>query len=171
MTTQTEKLPASLSGKAELGVAALLFVLGGVALYDASTLANNAATRGPLNSSTMPTVVGALLIVLGVALTIDVLRGGRGDMEGGEDIDLDEPTAWVPLVAIGGVFLANAVLMETLGWPITGTLLFWGAVLALGSRHYLRDFVISAAIAVGSYVLFAYALDVQLPAGILHGVI
>ena len=31
--------------------------------------------------------------------------------------------------------------------------------------------MISAAIAVGSYVLFAYALDVQLPAGVLHGVI
>ena len=160
MTTQTAPLRASLSGKAELGVAVLLFVLGGIAMYDASTLATNAATRGPLNSSTMPTVVGALLVVLGIALTIDVLRGGRGDMEGGEDIDLDEPTAWVPFVAIGGVFLGNAVLMETLGWPITGTLLFWGAVIALGSRHYVRDLVISATIAVGSYVVFAYALSV-----------
>ena len=107
MTTQTAPLRASLSGKAELGVAVLLFVLGGVAMYDASTLATNAATRGPLNSSTMPTVVGALLVVLGIALTIDVLRGGRGDMEGGEDIDLDDPTAWVPFVAIGGVFLGQ----------------------------------------------------------------
>jgi putative tricarboxylic transport membrane protein len=171
VSTQTGRWGATLSGKAELGVAVLLFVLGGVALYDASTLATNAATRGPLNSATMPIVVGGLLVVLGVALAIDVLRGGRGDIEGGEDIDLEAPTAWVPFVAIGGVFLANAVLVETLGWPITGTALFWGAVTALGSRRYVRDFLVSAAIALGSYLLFAYALDVNLPAGVLQGVI
>jgi putative tricarboxylic transport membrane protein len=171
VSTRTGRRGASLSGKSELGVAVLLFVLGGVALYDASTLANNAATRGPLNSATVPIVVGGLLVLLAVALAIDVLRGGRGDMEGGEDIDLEAPTAWVPFIAIGGVFLGNAVLMETVGWPITGTLMFWGAVTALGSRRYVRDFLVSAAIAVGSYLLFAYALDVNLPAGVLQGVI
>ncbi len=164
-------LSAKLSGKSELGVAVLLFVLGGVALYDASTLSNNAATRGPLNSATVPIVVGGLLVVLAAALVVDVLRGGRGEMEGGEDIDLEQPTAWLPLVAIAGIFLGNAVLMETLGWPITGTLLFWGAVIALGSRHLVRDFAISAAIGFGSYLLFAYTLDVDLPAGVLGGVI
>lgn len=171
VTAPHPALLGKLEGKSELGVAVLLFVLGGTALYDASTLTDNAATRGPLNSATMPTAVGALLLVLGVALVIDVLRGGRGEMESGEDIDLDQPTAWVPFAAIAGVFLGNAVLMETLGWPITGTFLFWGAVTALGSRHWVRDFIVSLAVAFGSYLLFAYALDVNLPAGILQGVI
>lgn len=169
--TSSAAVRGRLTGKAELGVAAMLFTLGGVALFDASTLSTNAATRGPLNSATVPTVVGALLIVLGIALAVDVMRGGRGEMDGGEDIDLDQPTAWLPFIAIAGVFLGNAVLLETLGWPISGTLLFWGAVTALGSRHWIRDLLISVAIAVGSYVLFVYALDVNLPAGVLAGVI
>ncbi|MDG4668157.1 tripartite tricarboxylate transporter TctB family protein [Mycobacterium sp. 236(2023)] len=161
----------ALSGKSELGVAVLLGAMGAIALVDAATLTTNAATRGPLNSATVPIVVGLLLIGVAIALFIDVLRGGRGEMEGGEDIDLEQPTAWVPFVAIGAIFLANAFLMEPLGWPITGTALFWGAATALGSRHLVRDLLISLVIAFGSYFLFAYALGVDLPAGLLGGVI
>ncbi|MDF3307922.1 tripartite tricarboxylate transporter TctB family protein [Rhodococcus sp. T2V] len=171
MSTPTSAARTFLAGKSELCVAALLFVLGSVALVDAATLTDNAATRGPLNSATVPIVVGTLLVVVSIALAVNVLRGGTGDMESGEDIDLDQPTAWVPFVALAGVFLANAVLMESLGWPITGTVLFWGAATALGSKHLIRNLIVAAAIAFGSYALFAYGLGVNLPAGLLHGVI
>lgn len=171
MTSAAGNLRGALEGKSELLVAMLLFVLGAVALIDAATLTPNAASVGPLSSSVVPTLVGVLLLTVGVALVVDVARGGRGEMEGGEDIDLDQPTAWVPFFAVGGFFLANAVLMESIGWPITGTLLFWGSAVALGSRKYLSALAISAVVAVGSYVLFVYALGVHLPAGVLEGVI
>jgi len=157
------------SGKSELLVSALLFVLGVVALIDAATLETNAASVGPLSSAVFPTVVGVILLVVGVALAIDVLRGGRGDMEGGEDIDLDQPTAWVPFFAVGGFFLANAVLIESVGWPITGTLLFFGSAVALGSRRYVTTLMVALVIAFGSYLLFVYALGAYLPGGVLEG--
>ena len=31
-------------------------------------------------------------------------------------------------------FLANVVLIEPVGWSITGAVLFWGCAYALGSR-------------------------------------
>ena len=169
MNLATIRARTFLSGKSELGVAVFLIGLGAIGLVDAYSLSDNVASRGPLHSSTMPTVVGALLVVTGLVLSADVLRGGRGEIEGGEDIDLDEPTAWIPFVAIGLVFLANAVFMESLGWPITGAFLFWGAATALGSRHLVRDVVISLAMSFGSYVLFVEALGINLPAGILDG--
>lgn len=171
MTSPAEGKRSALTGKAELGLAALLFGMGVIALVDASTLSVNAATRGPLNSATVPIAVGLLLVVVSIALTVNVLRGGRGDMEGGEDIDLDQPTAWVPFAAVGGVFLANAVLMESIGWPITGAALFFGAAVALGSRNYLVALVISLVMSFGSYLLFVNMLGLNLPAGVLSGVI
>ena len=171
MTAGAGTARPALSGKSELLVAVLLFVLGAVALIDAATLEDNAASVGPLSTAVFPTVVGVMLIVVGVALVIDVLRGGRGEMEGGEDIDLGQPTAWVPFLSVGALFLANAVLIESAGWPITGTMLFFGSAVALGSRRLLTTFVIAVVMALGSYLLFVYALGAYLPAGLLEGVL
>lgn len=171
MTAAVRAARSALADKSELLVAALLFTLGVVALIDAAMVTDNAASVGPLSSAVFPTVVGLMLIGVGAALLIDVLRGGRGEMEGGEDIDLDQPTAWLPFFAVGGFFLANAVLIESVGWPITGTLLFFGSAVALGSRRFTMAFGVAAAVAFGSYFLFVYALGAFLPAGILQGVI
>ena len=58
-----------------------------------------------------------------------------------------------------------------LGWVISGAILFWGSVLALGSRNYVRDGLISVALAVGTFYGFYLGLGVHLPAGILKGVL
>lgn len=171
MTSAVGAGRTALTGKSELLVAALLLVLGVTALIDAATLEDNAASVGPLSSAVVPTVVGAMLLAVAVALVIDVLRGGRGEMEGGEDIDLEQPTAWVPFLAVGAFFLANAILIETVGWPITGTLLFFGSAIALGSRSYVTALIIALVITLGSYALFVYGLGVFLPAGILRGIL
>ena len=63
------------------------------------------------------------------------------------------------------------MLIESVGWPLTGTLLFFGSAVALGSRRYVMTLIVSAVIAFGSYLLFVYALGAFLPAGILQGVI
>lgn len=171
MTSAAGTARVALTGNSELLVAALLFVLGAAALIDAAMLKDNAASVGPLSSAVVPTVVGVMLLAVGVALVVDVLRGGRGEMEGGEDIDLAQPTAWVPFFAVGAFFLANAVLIEAVGWPITGTLLFFGSAVALGSRRYVLTLVVSAGVGFGSYLLFVYALGAYLPAGVLQGAI
>lgn len=62
-------------------------------------------------------VVGAGLLVVAVLLAVDVLRGGRGESEGGEDVDLSEPSDWRTVLLLAGVFLAFAVLIGPVGFP------------------------------------------------------
>ena len=41
----------------------------------------------------------------------------------------------------------------------------------LGSRHFVRDLVIAAALGLGTFYGFAIGLGVALPAGILQGIL
>jgi putative tricarboxylic transport membrane protein len=119
----------------------------------------------------VPLVVGGLLLVTGVLLFVDVLRGGRGEPEGGEDVDLTGRSDWKTIGVLVAAFVANALLIEPLGWPVSGAILFFGSALALGSRHYVRDLVISVVLSVGTWYLFVLGLGVSLPVGVLKGIL
>ncbi|MEU0191047.1 tripartite tricarboxylate transporter TctB family protein [Streptomyces afghaniensis] len=179
MTTQTTDIPPAERGEqrswlrehSELGVCALLLVLGVLVLTDALTMDVDIAQRGPVGPKTVPVVVGAGLLVIAALLAVDVLRGGRGQAEGGEDIDLSEPADWRTVLLLSGVFLGSAVLIEPLGFPVAGALLFWGAAFALGSRRIDRDPLIAAGLSLVTYVVFNNLLGVPLPGGPLMGVL
>ena len=64
---------------------------GGLVLWDASQISSGVAQTGPVGPKAVPIVIGALLIVCAVFLAVDVLRGGHGEAEGGEDVDLGSP--------------------------------------------------------------------------------
>ncbi|MFJ4276686.1 tripartite tricarboxylate transporter TctB family protein [Streptomyces massasporeus] len=179
MTTQTDIPPAETGGErrswlrehSELGVCVLLLALGVLVLTDALTMDVDIAQRGPVGPKTVPIVVGAGLLVIAALLALDVLRGGRGQAEGGEDIDLSEPADWRTVLLLAGVFLGAAVLIEPLGFPIAGALLFWGAAFALGSRRTDRDPLIAAGLSLVTYAVFNNLLGVPLPGGPLMGVL
>ena len=158
-------------GRSELGVALFLGALGLLVIVSALLLPESAIARGPVGPAAVPVVVGGLLVVVSVFLAIDVLRGGRGEPEGGEDIDLGGGTDWRTIAIVAASLLANALLIEPLGWPVSGAILFWGAAFALGSRHYIRDAVIAVALGVGSWYLFVLGLGISLPVGILEGIL
>ncbi|MCT4357343.1 tripartite tricarboxylate transporter TctB family protein [Streptomyces sp. Je 1-79] len=176
-TTETTSPPTTPAKKSwlrehsELGVGALLFVIGVLVLTDALTMTVDIAQRGPVGPKTVPVVVGTGLLVVAVLLAVDVLRGGRGEAEGGEDVDLSEPSDWRTVLLLAGVFLAFAVLIDPVGFPVSGALLFWGAAYALGSRHLTRDPLIAAALSLLTYVVFDHLLGVPLPGGPLMGVL
>lgn len=157
--------------RSELGVAALLAALGLLILVDAVGLEAPYSQSDPVGPKALPSIVAGLLLVCAVVLAIDVLRGGRGDVEGGGDVDLTHPTDWRTVVPLLAVFTANIALVDTLGWVLSGTLLFFGSVVALGSRHYVRDLLISVALAVASFYGFYLGLGIPLPAGLLEGVV
>jgi putative tricarboxylic transport membrane protein len=119
----------------------------------------------------VPLVVGGLLVVVAAFLAVDVLRGGRGEPEGGEDIDLTGGSDWRTIAMLAAAFVANALLIEPLGWPVSGAILFWGSAFALGSRHYVRDLVIAVVLSVGTWYLFVLGLGIALPVGILEGIL
>ncbi|MFD5702139.1 tripartite tricarboxylate transporter TctB family protein [Streptomyces lasiicapitis] len=155
----------------ELGVCVMLLALGVVVLTDALTMDVAIAQRGPIGPKTVPIAVGIGLLAVSVLLAVDVLRGGRGEAEGGEDIDLSEPADWRTVLLLAGVFLATAVLIEPVGFPVAGALLFWGAAYALGSRAIHRDPLIAAGLSLVTYAVFNNLLGVPLPGGPLMGVL
>ena len=73
---------------------------------------------------------------------------------------------------LAAAFVANALLIEPLGWPISGAILFWGVGLrprqpalrpGRGDRRSSCRF--------GSWYLFASASASVLPVGILKGIL
>ena len=68
----------------------------------------------------MPVVLGVALLVIAVLLARDVLRGGHGEAEGGEDVDLSHPSDWRTVLLLIAAFLANVVLIDRVGFPISG---------------------------------------------------
>lgn len=156
---------------AEYGVCVFLILAGIVVLIDALQLSNNRTGVDPLGPKPVPVFVGSLLIVLAIALAIAVSRGSFGEAEAGEDIDLGSRVDIKTVLLLLGVFVANILLIDLLGWVISGGLLFYGSAIALGSRHFIRDLVISAALSLGTFYGFAIGLGVPLPAGILQGIL
>ena len=150
---------------------AFLAVMGLIVLIDASMLSNNRTGVDPLGPRALPIVVGVVSIVLAVALAVSVRRGHLAEAESGEDIDLEHGADLKTVLLLIGVFIANILLIDTLGWVISGGLLFYGSAVALGSRHFIRDVFIAAGLSLGTFYAFAIGLGVNLPAGILQGIL
>ena len=170
MSTETEEKP-TWRDRSELGICGLLAVLGVLVLVDAINIPADFAQRGPVGPKTVPIVVGVGLLLVALLLARDVLRGGRGEAEGGEDVDLTAPSDWRTVLLLSAAFLANAALIGVVGFPISGAVLFWGAAYALGSRNYVRDPLIAAAMSIVTFVLFNNLLGVPLPGGPLMEVL
>src|SRR3712207_8753779 len=75
-------------GRSELGVALFLGALGLLVIVSALLLPESRIARGPVGPGAVPVVVGGLLVITAGFLAVDVWRGGRGEPEGGEDIEL-----------------------------------------------------------------------------------
>jgi putative tricarboxylic transport membrane protein len=160
----------ALRGKAELAVAAGVVLLGVFLLVETTTI-DAPATSNSLGPRFFPTCVGVLLLVSGAWLAVDVWRGGHGEPDAGEDVDLHRSSDWVSVGLVSAVFLLHAVLLGPLGWPIAGAILFWGVAVSLGSRKWLRDAAVSVLLAVAVYAIFTHGLGVYLPGGPLGGVL
>ena len=158
-------------GRSELGVALFLGALGILLIVQALLLPESRIARGPVGPGAVPTAVGILLVVGAGFLAVDVWRGGRGEPEGGEDVELTGRSDWKTVGLLAAAFVANALLIEPLGWPISGAILFWGSAFALGSRHYVRDAAIAVALSFGTWYLFVLGLGTSIPVGILKGIL
>ena len=167
MTTTPERT----QNRSELGVSVLLLVLGGLVLWDASRINTGVTQAGVVGPRAVPYLVGGLLVVCAVGLAVDVLRGGHGEAEGGEDVDLSHPSDWRTVLMLVGAFLANVALIDVVGWWFSGAVLFWGSAFALGSRRYVRDALLAFALSFGTYYVFAVGLGIFLPAGLLQGIL
>ncbi|WP_323097556.1 tripartite tricarboxylate transporter TctB family protein [Intrasporangium sp. YIM S08009] len=157
--------------RAQYGMCAALVGLGILLLVNAAQLEPVASSNDSLGPKVVPTVLGVLLLIVSVFYAIDIHRGGVGASDEGEDVDLGAKADWKTVGLLVVVFGVSAALMETLGWVIAGTLLFSGSALALGNRHHVRGLLVGLAISLATFYAFAIGLGVNLPAGILQGIL
>ncbi|MET0821683.1 MAG: tripartite tricarboxylate transporter TctB family protein [Aeromicrobium sp.] len=170
-SSATESRPgARLVDTAQYGLAAFLAVVGAYIVYDATTLSDGFADQ-PVQPYAFPYVIGGVLLVLAAMLAIATARGDVPEAADGEDVDLTQPSDWVTVVKLVVVFLANILLIDWLGWAITGAILFVGTAHVLGSRTLIRDVAVGVALSVGTWYGFYSGLGLAIPAGILDGVL
>lgn len=153
------------AGLSEFGVAGLLAVLGVFVLYEAAQISKSLTQSNPLGPRTIPIAVGILLLVTAALLAVDIARGGRGEAEDAEDVDLSQGADWVTLLALVALFAATGQLISVIGFPASGVLLFFGVARLLGSRRLWLDVLVSVAVPVLAFLVFTRALGVYLPAG------
>ena len=64
-------------GRAELGVAAFLCVLGLAVIISATRISENLARTGVIGPKVVPFLIGGLLVFVSIMLAINILRGGE----------------------------------------------------------------------------------------------
>ncbi|MGW7642636.1 tripartite tricarboxylate transporter TctB family protein [Streptomyces bobili] len=163
--------PARGKDLAQYGVCAFLALLGAAVIVDGLGIPHITSSTDPVGPRAVPVLLGALLLLVAVLYAVDVARGGHGEPEAGEDVDLSQAVDWRTVVLLICAFVANAVLIERLGWVISGALLFWGTAFALGNRHHVRNLLIAATLSLTTFYAFAIGLGVNLPAGVLQGIL
>ncbi len=175
MTTTPETpvaaAPAAVPGpdRAQYGLAGLLAVVGAWTVYDASTL--DVGFADPVGPRVFPYVIGGGMLLLAVLLAVATARGSRPEPEAGEDVDLTVSADWMTVTKLLGVLLFTVATMNLLGWAVSGALLFAGAAWVLGSRTVIRDLLVGAVLAVGSWYGFYVGLGIPLTPGILDGIL
>jgi len=155
--------------RAQYGLAAVLAVVGVWTLVDARGL--NVGFGDPVGPRVFPYVVGGVMVVLAALLAVATSRGDVPEPEAGEDVDLTTRADWTTVAKLVGIMLLNLLLVNFLGWAISGALLFAGCAWALGSRTLLRDLIVGTVLSVSSWYFFWVVLDVPLTPGILDGIL
>jgi len=149
-----------------LGVAGL----GVLALVGARSIVVPIST-GALGPRVLPYLVGGAMVLAGLAVVVDLLRGRSGGAEQGEDIDLETRTDWLTVGKLVGLIGVHVVLITPLGWPVAAAVLFTGAAWTFGARPRLRAALIGVGLAFVLQLAFAGGLGVSLPPGpLLEGV-
>lgn len=108
----------------------------------------------------IPAVVSAGLVVLGLWLLWDALRGRW-------QVPAERPFAAAPFLWVSGALFAHMALIGWAGFVLAGAVLFAGVARGFGSRRSVRDAALGLALALAIFLFFVKLLNVNLPAGLL----
>jgi putative tricarboxylic transport membrane protein len=112
------------------------------------------------------------IIAIGMAITgVHIAwKSYRGEDEVAEIEDAG-PVDWKAVGIIMAGLIAHMNLLKPLGFVPAGLILFCSVAFAFGSRRYGRDVIVGLLLVLFAYVGFTYGLGLQLPPGILKGVL
>lgn len=81
------------------------------------------------------TLVGAILIVLGLILTFQIWRGERFEAQEGEDVDVGQSASWPALLWTFAGAAFPVLAMTWLGFPFTAAIAFTLVAFGFGARN------------------------------------
>lgn len=154
--------------KGQIAVSAGVLALGAVVLAGAWELpaGGGYAQVGP---GVVPRIVGGLLLLLGALLLREALTGGFRGVD--EEAEVHLPMDWKAFAWLGGGIVLYGLLVERAGFLIASTLLFIAVARGFTSRRWLSNALVGLAVSAFIFAVFNYGLGLQLPAGILKGVL
>lgn len=110
------------------------------------------------------------IVALGMTITgaYTAWKSYRGEGELDGEV---EPTDWKSVGIIIAGLIAHMNLLKPVGFVPAGLILFFSVAYAFGSRRYGRDALVGLLVVLFAYVGFNYGLGLQLPPGILKGIL
>lgn len=148
-------------GLLALGLATLL---GGLILALGTASLPEAASYAGVGARLFPGMAAAGLILVGLWLAAQGWRA-RQVHGSGEPAD---PAAFVAM--IGGL-IAHMLLLETAGFVIASTVLFFAVTLAFRDRRWWFNLAVAAILAIVTRIVLGYGLGLNLPTLLPNGVI
>jgi putative tricarboxylic transport membrane protein len=112
-----------------------------------------------------PTIISAVLVLLGLVLFKEVLGGGFRDVD--EEAEAQNPLNRKAFAWISAGLVLNGIIMVPAGFIIAGTVLFVFACKGFDSRRQVRDALVGFVIAAVTFSFFNYVLGLSLPQGVL----
>lgn len=88
-----------------------------------------------------------------------------------DSVDTAPDFDWPAFLLIGLGLVLHMALIGRAGFVIASTALFVCVARAFGSRAWLRNIGIALALALIVYIGFSYGLGLDLPAGVLAGIL
>ena len=82
-----------------------------------------------------------------------------------------QDTDWGAVAIIAAALVLQINLLKPLGFVPAAVILFMAVSFAFGSRRFLRDGLVAVILAVVTYLAFTRLLGLQLPPGILKGLL
>ena len=114
-----------------------------------------------------PYIIAIALAITGAHIA---WKSYRGEDEIAE-IDEAQPVDWKAVGIIMAGLIAHMNLLKPLGFVPAGLILFWSVAFAFGSRRYGRDVLVGLLLVLFAYAGFTYGLGLQLPQGVLKGLL
>ena len=117
----------------------------------------------------VPRVVGAVILVIGGFLFFEAIRGGFPGVD--EEAEAKLPMDWPAFAWVSGGIIAYGVLIESLGFIFSSTILFLMVARGFNSRRWALNVVTGLVLASAVFAMFNYGLGLTLPAGVLKAVL
>lgn len=138
--------------------------LGGLVLALATANLPQAASYAGVGARLFPALAAFGLVAVGLWLGV---QGWRARFVQGEG----EPGDAMAFVAIIGGLLAHMLLIETAGFVIASTALFFAVTLAFRDKHWWFNLAIAAGLALITRIVLGYGLGLSLPTLLPGGLI